>query len=441
MGFTSASFLVTEKCNMSCKYCFERDFHKNHPCEDMSYLTATKGVNWLYQNALNEEKKKSVGILLFGGEPLMRPDVCAKIFDQALIRKKETGIDFNVNLITNGTLFNKDIEYFLLKYSSLNPHFSCQISLDGVQEAHDMYRVYPNGKGSFEKIVSSLKNFQYIFKDKLTLHGCVNKKTLPFLYESYEYFYKELGSRRIWFMPVHTEDWNEEDVSIYDEQLSQIYEHIIKHKAYDVFAPINRCLSHNRTSQPNRTCGVGNTFVSFTASGDIYPCHNIYFNDPKKTQYLGSLYNNMFDLEKMKPYAEYSTKTMGCSDCENTECYRCIADNHVVNGDINKQVGKPFRCKMSSIEFKYQKFLREHVEKTVVPKDLEEARARKVLRDEVKKLSHDMVEVKAALKLLLERAYSEELEPYMNPEKGENTDGNSIDPVPDTKRTDSEGCI
>jgi radical SAM protein with 4Fe4S-binding SPASM domain len=224
-----------------------------------------------------------------------------------------------------------------------------------------MYRVTRNGSPSWPIVEKNILRFKEIFRGNTTIHGCVNKKTLPFLYENFKYYFN-LGFFTIWYMPVHTEDWTVEDVDIYDNQLSLIFDHMIKNNTVSAFAPINKGLSGN-CKHSEKPCGAGNDFVSVTPRGDIWPCHNIYFNDKEQTMKIGNVLTGIEDRKCLDEFTNYTYRDLGCEGCKNTSCYRCVADNWVVNHDITKQVGKPVRCMFSAVEKKWQDIAYEYAKK------------------------------------------------------------------------------
>lgn len=385
---TSASFIVTERCNLACTYCFEREWREcGRPRNDMTTEAALYGMEFLYANAIASGAKQ-VSVILFGGEPLLNVPRCADILDTGLLHQKHTGIPFKANLITNGTVMNRDVELFLYKYAAKMPGFTAQLSIDGAKSAHDRYRIYRDGGGSFDSVWSNVDTYMEAFGNRLSVHGCVNKQTLPMLFDSY-FTMAERGFKRIWYMPVHTEDWTMDDVAEYGRQLHRIFADMCKRGQMSLYSPIDRCLSGDKP-QPEKTCGAGTTFATITPSGGIWPCHNIYFNDPERTQRVGNVLTGEFLYDVLKPYREYNTATLGCEGCPNGACYRCIADNWAENGDITKQVGKPVRCAMSAVEHDYQMRAKEYADRHFVPQNLTEAAARRTLLREVAELKRGM---------------------------------------------------
>ena len=354
---TSGSFIVTEKCTLKCAYCFEN--HDRVCSEDMTEEVAAAAVELLFEEAFRKPSNRNVHIMLFGGEPLMRPDICDIILRKADELRKKTNIPVTASIITNGTIMNDEIELYIWRWKSMMP-FSIQVSLDGCKEAHDLYRVRADGTGSFDQIARNIPIFESF--GQYTLHGCLNKMTMPLLYKSYRYFvdvFKHNGA--IWYMPVHSEEWDENDVKIYDEQFSMIYEHETNTLGtVSRYSPIDKLLGGKKDFHPCRNCGAGDSFISFSPNGDIYPCHNFAFSKEVRPDLENPLVGNVltvpFENQKvLDMFAEATNTKTGCADCPNTKCYRCYADNWTHNGSIFDQIGKGgYRCELSGVERKYQ---------------------------------------------------------------------------------------
>lgn len=365
---TSASFLVTENCNLACKYCFEKPLRNE---KVMTKEIARKSLDFLCNNAI-KTGKRNFSAMLFGGEPLLNLEVVEEILRYGVELEKKTGKIFSSSMVTNATILNDEVKRVISTY--MKPaRLSVQLSVDGIKTSHDMYRVDRGGKGTFDRIEKNIPAWKELYKDNinlLSLHGCLNKKTMKYLYDSYIYFREKWDIPRIWFMPIHSEEWDKEDVDLYESELDKITKYILEDakknnnfKEVTNYAPIDRCLRSD--VRPTAPCGAGKSFITFTANGEIYPCHHFYFNDPEKTTKIGDL-DNGIDESRRKMYLEYDESDMSCSKddpkCDAYQCYRCIADNWVVNGNFLSQI-RGHRCSMSKVERKIHLKVREELSK------------------------------------------------------------------------------
>ncbi|WP_125154432.1 radical SAM/SPASM domain-containing protein [Clostridium rectalis] len=357
---TDASFIMTTNCNNRCKYCFVHKF--GH--EVIKDEVITDGIDYLLNNA-KKAGKKSINISIFGGEPTLVPEKIDILLTHAFKRQNETGIQCQIGLITNGVYVSEKLKKLIIKYKD-KLNFGVQLSCDGNRETHDMYRVRENGEGSFKYVEKNIKIYKELFKDspqQFSVHGCLNKQSLPHLFENYKFFREGCGIERIWFMPVHEEQWDINDVGIYREQLKKISDYIlddmIKNKRIDElknFSPLSKLLEGR--SWVNPPCNAGKTYISIIPNGDIYPCHHFYFNDFKGEMRIGSLYEGIDD-EKRKPFLKLKNEEMeGCGQCECYNCYRCLGANYMVNGDIKKQIRGHY-CEMAHVEHEICEYMKE----------------------------------------------------------------------------------
>ena len=364
MRFTAASFLVTEDCNLQCKYCFE-SHNKNY----MSIDTAKAGLEFLCNNAV--ENKTGFNAMIFGGEPLLNVDVVEAILDYGTELSKKHRVPFSASMVTNCTIFNTRIKNIFTKYKDI---ISVQLSIDGTPEVNDMYRLTPKGKGSYSMIAKNIPKWKEVFKDspqRLNIHGCCNRQSLPYLFDSFKFFREEWGVKNLWFMPIHSEEWNIEDVDIYKENLYKIANYNLEEtkKSGDIYdtmsyAPIDKCV-FNRF--PGAPCGAGKNFCSIAANGDLYACHQFYFNDRDKSTSFGSVHDvGNINLDRLSIFENYDSGDLSCKkidpDCKAYGCYICIGDNYNENGSILSNAGGcgP-RCKMSKVEREIQDYVLEEL--------------------------------------------------------------------------------
>lgn len=373
MEFTSASFLLSEQCNLRCKYCFELGKHNN---SKMSNEVIIQSLNYLFHNAENQNIKhedKYVHVILFGGEPLLNPDGVETLLKTAKELQEKTKIKFTSSLITNGTIMTPQIERIFTEYhKELN--LMVQISLDGIKEAHDLNRVTADGKGTFDKILKNIEVWKRILNsdenpNKLCIHTCLSQSNMKYFFESWKFFMYEMKVPYIWFMPIHSDTYTIEDVKSYKRQLIQIAEvilneAIIKRDLSPIknYSPLDRSI-HSDCGSFSVPCGAGKNFCTITSNGDIYPCHQIYYKDEEHSTKLGNIYTGVSKMKK-KLYDDYNYTDLSCyqdnPECDCFDCYRCIADNWCRSKTLFTNV-RGERCMMSHVERDVQHWIREEL--------------------------------------------------------------------------------
>jgi uncharacterized protein len=134
-------------CNLNCGYCYEEDFRGSHY---MSAATAQLVVETLIRDHISQGK--DVSLAFYGGEPLLSQQLICAISEPLQKAATEHGVSYSFNLVTNGTLLNRDTAEKLIPFGLKGAKFT----LDGPREIHDSQRPYASGSGSFDTIVENV---------------------------------------------------------------------------------------------------------------------------------------------------------------------------------------------------------------------------------------------------------------------------------------------
>jgi len=292
-------FLTTGKCNKKCKYCFEPekipdDIDSKLVKEYLSHNPCTSGM-------------------IFGGEPLMAIDKVCEILDairnnpSVTKKRRDATLKKCRNLITNGTLIHKYID-IIKKYD-----LGAQISVDGCKEAHNLNRVYADGSGSWDDCIEAIQ--LCIDNDiKWSVHGVVCKNTLPYIFESFKWFFNIYADnvkdgikysvnhlQHNTFQVVFEDDYTDEDVDIIIEQFSLIADWIVTHEKLTENQKIK--LFDNWFLKTGGTCGVGTGLLALDADLNIFPCHRTVFGKAREETKLGNVFKpEEFDESKFILY-------------------------------------------------------------------------------------------------------------------------------------------
>lgn len=355
---TACSLMVTEQCNLRCTYCFET--HNNN---FMSLFTVKNSIDFLCLNAVRANR--DVSITFFGGEPTLNPDAIIYAIEYGQETAHKLGIRINYGIITNCVQLPEKLELFLLdNFKDIN--MSVQLSIDGVQEVQDRYRITRNGKASYHLVKETFEKWKKIaltkspnIADSLNIHGCINRETLPRLYENFLHFIEDFGVDNTWFLPVAEENWIEEDVQTYLEQTTKMIAYI-KKKAKDTndisylrrHAPFDRRNCMGDISR--KPCGAGDSYCSITAQGLIYPCHQFLFIDKHQELCLGDVFEKDINESIRRFFVDYDGKDLTCDpNCTNGDCYRCIAGNFAHQKSCLAQT-QGIYCKFMTIDRLHQ---------------------------------------------------------------------------------------
>ena len=333
---TGCYFLLTENCNLRCTYCFETG--TRCVTKYMSEETAFKMVDFLFEEARRSKTERNpqgdnVRITFFGGEPCLCPEMMTKILRYGLAKEKETGIPVRFSLITNGTIYNDKVEAFLEEWYTSTRRIDIQVSMDGTPEIQDINRPCANKNlSSSQLVVEALEKFKAFYRkhninpDALHIHTCIAKPSMPKLFEIYKYITYTLKTR-FKFAWVFEDEWDDEDVAIFDRELEKITADQCRNETNAnafVFKAFNNCSG----------CASGRKLICVDCDGDIYPCHRFFFYDPSKRKdvIFGNIHDeNPINIERRKPFIE-----MDESKITDEACQVCIAMNYCICGDMYK---------------------------------------------------------------------------------------------------------
>jgi len=141
---------VTTDCNLRCKYCF---FAKQD--RRRSRVSTTTLETIVRKICDCNPKSKEIMFYWHGGEPLLAGIDFYKQAIEFQRKFKKPGQKIRNGLETNATLLNNKWADFFTKTG-----FGVGVSLDGPKEYHDVYRQYPNGKGSFDEVIKGVEILQ-----------------------------------------------------------------------------------------------------------------------------------------------------------------------------------------------------------------------------------------------------------------------------------------
>src|ERR1035437_8426870 len=202
---------LTNNCNMKCGYCSadKRDIGS------MSAETAMKGIMLA---AKNTPLYDNVGVVFFGGEPLLYKDIIKSVIynvNETMLKNHK----FSFNITTNGLLLDDEFIDFITK----NNVFTA-VSIDGIAVAHNLYRVDKGMLTTHERVV---RNATKLLKRKPYTPAMMvlNPDTVPFLSESVKFLF-EFGFRYIFTSLNYGIDWQDNDLSELKKQyelLSKLY--------------------------------------------------------------------------------------------------------------------------------------------------------------------------------------------------------------------------
>lgn len=143
----NAIVTLTLDCNLSCPYCYEGNFRGRYA---MSIATADLLVKLITERM---DAGLSVSVGFYGGEALMALPLLKHIAGKLAEAARERGVNFDFNIVTNGTLLTRRTVEELLPLGLKG----AKLTVDGPRDIHDQQRPFVSGQGCFDLIVANIK--------------------------------------------------------------------------------------------------------------------------------------------------------------------------------------------------------------------------------------------------------------------------------------------
>ncbi len=311
------TIIVTQKCNLQCKYCFTDINDTKSSGKVMQLKTYQDSIEYIlkrYPDGIDS-------IEFFGGEPLLEfvtikrvEENLRTLFLQRQIKMPHLGI------ITNGTCITSEMVDFFNECK-----MAVTISIDGSKFINDTIRCSTKIDSVYDKLVENMK---IINKNRCFILGAevtINQEHIK-AYQNGEEWLTELSNLGFDFISMGNVEIKNSDCSIeekdfhlYKKMCTEMYD-----KLFDMmctnshFASVDiirglRMLKSDHV-QPV-SCEGGVNILTILPDGIIEPCH-ILSADSRYT--MGSIYDNddtQFDkISNLSIMAQHS-KPEKCKDC------------------------------------------------------------------------------------------------------------------------------
>ncbi|MEG0275561.1 MAG: radical SAM protein [Coprobacillus sp.] len=271
---------VSSSCNMQCEYCFYKDVSQYRDIN--SKLMSQKTIHTIIEKVFNiQQSAMQVEFCFQGGEPLLAGIDFYRYFI-SIVNKVNKIHTISFSIQTNGILINQEWVDFFKQY-----HFLVGVSLDGVEEVHDYYRII-NKENTHKEIVKGITLLQKNSID-FNILSVITPKMSTYAKEIY-HFYKTMNYKYIQFIPclpfldgtggLKPKEYARFYKELYDEFINDKSIHI------DLFEQIALL----KRGVKECSCGMlGYCSFQFVmeANGDIFPC-DFYAIDKYR---LGNIHN------------------------------------------------------------------------------------------------------------------------------------------------------
>lgn len=321
-------FIVTQDCQLRCNYCYLINKNNN---KKMTWKSAKKIADFLLSLPVIDD---TVIFDFIGGEPLIEIGLISRISDYLVSEMKRLNhpwIDnYSFRFTTNGLLYsNSRVQEYIEKYKNC---LSIQISIDGTKRKHDLNRIFPNGTGSYDKLLPNVKLWIKQFGENARTFMVISHEDLPYLSESVIHHLK-LGIKDIYISLVVEDVWKNTDDIIFEKELMIVADYVIDNRLWNTISlsPFRLELGLPETDEHIYPCGT--PMYVFDADENIYTCVRFvnYSLREKNARIIGNIREGI-DYNKMRPLLAFDRESCypkQCIKCEISSCCRwCPAENY-----------------------------------------------------------------------------------------------------------------
>ncbi len=268
---------VTNKCNLSCKYCYE--YGQDRIADDstaafMDEETAFESVDFLMANSGSLPR---LNLTFFGGETLLNFKVVRSTIEYARRRARELNKAIDFSLTTNATLLTDEVVGFLSEN-----HVGVTISIDGPKELQDKFRTFSDGEGSYDRILPRIRGLLGNHHTRpIGARVTLTSQVLDIV-RIFEHLTEEIGFYEVGFAPVTTSpdtlyaigDDGFDSMLGQFRKLGKLYLEKAVRGGYLGFSNMTDTLAEIHTGMSkNYACGAGLGLLGVSPSGDIALCH------------------------------------------------------------------------------------------------------------------------------------------------------------------------
>ena len=306
---------AAHNCNLSCRYCFaqEGEYHGRRGL--MSVEVGKQALDFLVENS---GSRRNLEVDFFGGEPLMNWKAVQEIVEYGRGLEKKHDKKFRFTLTTNGVLLDEEKMEFANREMS-----NVVLSLDGRRQVHDFMRPFPNGAGSYDRIVPKFQEFAKLRGQKdYYVRGTFTRHNLDFAKDVHHL--ADLGFKQISMEPVvaqESEDYalRKEDLPVVCEQYDILAREMIARekegRGFQFFHFMLDLSGGPCVYKRLSGCGSGTEYLAVTPWGDLYPCHQFVGEDAFR---MGTVFEGIQKPEIRESFSK-------CNVYSKPACQECFA--------------------------------------------------------------------------------------------------------------------
>lgn len=360
------TLVITEQCNLRCKYCYQLD---KNAYNTMSHEVAYRAIDFFF-----EMPEPSEGIILefTGGECSLKLDLIRNIVEyfKAQLWKRPGHpwrSAYTLMFSTNGTLYHTNKFQKLLWEN--RRHSYPTITIDGTKRKHDRARVFADGRGSYDIVARNVKLCLRQYPNTST-KITFGSEDLPYVSESIVHVW-ELGIKNLAANAVFEDVWKVGDAELYESELRRLADIAISRG----FWKTHRCnlfwiphaLESSEKEDDRNWCGTGK-MVSVDAKGNLFPCLRFqrFCLGNRPARPVGNIYDG-YNEDVLRPFYCLNKSLQSkkeCLECDmRDQCAWCSAHNYDTADSNTIFQRVTFICEMHKARWRANQYYWQQLEK------------------------------------------------------------------------------
>lgn len=316
---------LTARCNLRCKYCYAAP----HAGGDMTFDTVKHAISLATAEINRANPGQSLGIIFFGGEPLLKRELIGDTVRHCRQIEAESGQLFHFKITTNGLLLDEEF----LTDRDTGENFVA-LSHDGMQAVQDAFRIDAAGNGSFDRLAPIIE-LLLRHKPYAPAMLVVNPETVQHYAASVQYLF-ERGFHYLICSLNYAGAWEQKSLAELRRQyrkLAEWYERETLRESKFYFSPFEvKIASHVFPgSCKKERCELGQRQISVAPNGRLYPCVQFVGDGSDDTYCIGDVRHGIDEAARRRLYELNGEEKAECAECVVRE--RC---NHFC-GCLNRQ--------------------------------------------------------------------------------------------------------
>jgi uncharacterized protein len=342
----SYELILTEDCNLRCKYCFDDTYSDREGCNYNYTMPLSMVDDVLGFIEKTKDPYSRISVSFFGGEPTLNWE-----FIECFVEKSRDSHQFDYLINTNITTLNSEkIDYLL------DNRVTIIASIDGKEESHDMKRIGKGGAGTWKLIMKRIPEILSKSRSRgvpFSILMVVTPETCHLMEENYRFLSSLMCTVNILY--DFNREFTEGQFNLIEKQLRSMFIEDRVPLYYDIET---RILSREFHSQ-DTFCHTANRVATISPNGGLFFCHRL---TPKMSDELYSYneerYGNIYDGYINTDYINMISDRVNreifkidkiCEDCIALPFCKGGCIGAVRNGTGNYEDFLPTQCRINTI--------------------------------------------------------------------------------------------